>query len=85
MMIPRSRANWDIENLDLYYSDCVIGGPGAFMIPVRERGQFVEAVKTKLVREISEPRSERLIQPAQSEQRVNCFAGEAATDRWMRN
>jgi Protein of unknown function (DUF1194) len=76
---------WDIEHLDLYYRDCVIGGPGAFMIPVREREPFVEAVKTKLVREISEPRSERLIQPAQSEQRVNCFAGEAATDRWMRN
>ena len=27
MMIPRSRANWDIENFYLYYSDCVIGGP----------------------------------------------------------
>ena len=84
IMLKRS-GHWDIESLDLYYRDCVIGGPGAFMIPVRQREQFVEAVKTKLVREISEPRSERLIQPAQSEQRVNCFAGEAATDRWMRN
>jgi hypothetical protein len=37
---------------DLYYRDCVIGGPGAFMVPVRERDQFVEAVKTKLIREI---------------------------------
>ena len=52
---------WDIESLDLYYRDCVIGGLGAFMMPVRERQQFVEAVKTKLVREISEPRPERLI------------------------
>ena len=76
---------WDIEHLDLYYRDCVIGGPGAFMVPVRERDQFVEAVKTKLVREISERALERLVQPAQAEQRTNCFAGEIATDRWMRN
>jgi hypothetical protein len=76
---------WDIDHLDLYYRDCVIGGPGAFMIPVREREQFVEAVKTKLVREISERAPEPLTQPAQSEQRMNCFAGEIATDRWMRN
>src|SRR5437588_11828362 len=27
----------DIENLDIYYEDCVIGGPGAVMIPRRER------------------------------------------------
>jgi len=30
----------DIENLDIYYEDCVIGGPGAFVIPIREREQF---------------------------------------------
>ncbi|HEX8663410.1 MAG TPA: DUF1194 domain-containing protein [Beijerinckiaceae bacterium] len=76
---------WDIEHLDLYYRDCVIGGPGAFMVPVRERGQFVEAVKTKLIREISERAPERFIRPASTEPRTNCFAGEAATDRWMRN
>jgi hypothetical protein len=45
------------------------------MIPVREREHFVDAVKAKLVREVSELRPERsLIQPAQSEQRVNCSA-----------
>ena len=27
----------DIEQLDIYYEDCVIGGPGAFVIPIRER------------------------------------------------
>jgi hypothetical protein len=59
--------------------------PGAFMVPVRERDQFVEAVKTKLVREISERAFEPLVQPAQAEQRTNCFAGEMATERWMRN
>ncbi len=29
----------DLINLDEYYEDCVIGGPGAFMIPIRERRQ----------------------------------------------
>ena len=31
----------DIPDLDVYYKDCVIGGQGAFMVPVRERDQFL--------------------------------------------
>ena len=27
----------DIDELDVYYEDCVIGGPGAFVVPIRER------------------------------------------------
>ena len=27
---------FDIDDLDVYYTNCVIGGPGAFMIPVNE-------------------------------------------------
>src|SRR5689334_153841 len=38
--------------LDLYYKDCVIGGPGAFMLPVREPAQLAEAIRRKLVLEI---------------------------------
>src|SRR3954454_25100266 len=72
-------------HLDLYYRDCVIGGLGAFMVPIRERQQFVEAVRTKLVREISDYQPPPLIEPAQSEPRITCFAGEIASDRWMRN
>ena len=43
----------------------MIGGLDAFMVPIRERQQFVEAVRTKLVREISESRPRALMQPAQ--------------------
>jgi Protein of unknown function (DUF1194) len=43
----------DIDNLDRYYKDCVIGGPGAFLIPVKDPGNFIEAVRNKLVLEIS--------------------------------
>jgi hypothetical protein len=56
----------DIENLDVYYEDCVIGGPGAFVIPIREREQFKEATRTKLVLEIAGRTPERRVVPVQA-------------------
>lgn len=44
---------WGIPDLDLYYRRCVIGGPGAFVIPVLDWDQFANAVKRKLVLEIA--------------------------------
>lgn len=44
---------YDIANLDSYYTDCVIGGPGAFMIPVNGWAQFPEAIRRKLVLELA--------------------------------
>jgi hypothetical protein len=76
-MLKRPTGYGDIENLDLYYQDCVIGGPGAFIVPVREARHFADAVRTKLVREIAgvfEP--EPLIKPAQERERMNCLIGE---------
>ena len=55
----------DVENLDVYYEDCVIGGPGAFVIPIRERDQFKEATRTKLVLEIAGRSPERRVVPVQ--------------------
>ena len=43
----------DIKELDIYYEDCVIGGPEAFSITVRDVKSFVDATRTKLVREIA--------------------------------
>ena len=48
---------YDVNNLDLYYTDCVIGGPGAFMIPVNDWSQFPEAIRRKLVLELAGPLS----------------------------
>ena len=48
---------YSVANLDRYYSDCVIGGPGAFMIPVNDWTQFPEAIRRKLVLELAGPRS----------------------------
>jgi hypothetical protein len=47
---------YDITNLDKYYADCVIGGPGAFMIPVNDWSQFPEAIRRKLVLELADSR-----------------------------
>ncbi|MGB3898575.1 MAG: DUF1194 domain-containing protein [Mesorhizobium sp.] len=48
---------YDIDHLDDYYRDCVIGGPSAFMIPVNDWTQFPEAVRRKLVLELAGPSS----------------------------
>lgn len=39
--------------LDDYYADCVIGGPGSFVVPVHQIDDFATAVRRKLVLEIS--------------------------------
>jgi hypothetical protein len=74
----------DIDNLDIYYEDCVIGGPGAFVIPIRERAQFKEATRTKLVLEIAGRTPERRVIPVQARApRVSCTIGEQMwRDRW---
>jgi hypothetical protein len=73
----------DIENLDQYYEDCVIGGPGSFVIPIREREKFIEATRTKLVLEIAGRQPEPRIVPAASRTRVSCTIGEKLwQERW---
>jgi hypothetical protein len=53
LMLKRPTGPWDMENLDEYYRDCVIGGIGAFMVPVRDKTQFAALIRTKIVREIA--------------------------------
>jgi hypothetical protein len=74
----------DIDQLDIYFEDCVIGGPGAFVIPIRQRDQFKEAIRTKLVLEIAGRTPERRIVPASAaEPRVSCTIGERLwQERW---
>jgi hypothetical protein len=74
----------DIEQLDVYYEDCVIGGPGAFVIPIREREQFREAIRTKLVLEIAGLKPERPVVPAAAAApRISCTIGERLwQERW---
>ena len=73
----------DIPDLDLYYRDCVIGGVGHFMEPVRDREHFKRAIRTKIIREIAElAPGQPLIQLAQTspqdrrEKGYDCLIGE---------
>jgi len=79
-----SLATMDIDNLDVYYEDCVIGGPGAFVIPIRERDQFREATRTKLVLEIAGREvAPRIIPAASDKPRISCSIGERMwQQRW---
>jgi hypothetical protein len=74
----------DIENLDIYYEDCVVGGPGSFVIPIRERAKFIEATRTKLILEIAGRQPEPRVIPASADKpRISCTIGEKMwQDRW---
>jgi len=81
-----SYSTMDIENLDWYYEDCVIGGPGSFVVAIKERDKFKEAIRTKLVMEVAglQP-APRIVPVAGREPRVNCMVGEKIwQDRWGR-
>ena len=79
-----TRSTFDIENLDIYFEDCVIGGPGAFVIPVKAREQFKEAIRTKLVLEIAGRTPEPRVIPAEGRKpRISCTIGEQIwQQRW---
>ncbi|MGV7029758.1 DUF1194 domain-containing protein [Methylobacterium symbioticum] len=73
LMIREPTGPYDIPDLDLYYRDCVIGGPGAFMVPVREAAEFAKAIRTKIVREVAEPaRPAARVLPAQMGTPIRC-------------
>ena len=84
MLKRNSNGYVDAEALDVYYEDCVIGGTGAFVIPIRERSEFVKATKTKLILEIAGLQPEPRVIPASADKpRVSCTIGEKVwRERW---
>ena len=53
LMLAPQVYHWrGITNISEYYGDCVIGGPGAFVIPVTDMREFADAIKLKLILEI---------------------------------
>jgi Protein of unknown function (DUF1194) len=74
---------WSIPDLDLYYADCVIGGPGAFVLPVDDPSQLAEAIRQKLVLEIAG--APPTLTPATATARpprIDCLIGEKLRQRW---
>lgn len=86
MVKQTSYVTMDIEQLDFYYEDCVIGGPGSFVVPIKERAKFQEAIRTKLLLEVAGLQPEGRVIPVQGrEPRVSCTIGEQIwRDRWGR-
>ena len=73
--------NMDLENLDIYYEDCVIGGAGSFVVPIKGKEKFKEAIRTKLVLEVANRVPEpRIVPAASSAPRISCTIGEKM---WM--
>jgi Protein of unknown function (DUF1194) len=79
IILNKPRQWYDIDNLDAYYSDCVIGGRGAFALVVRNIDDFAATIRNKLVTEIADlaPKPS-LFQPAEirSAAKADCLVGE---------
>lgn len=82
----RPTGSWGIAGplLDIYYEDCVIGGPGAFFVSVQAPEQLADAIRRKLVLEIAgTPPSVIPAQMAQRPPRIDCLIGEKTRPRWL--
>ena len=84
MVKEPSYSTMDIDNLDWYYEDCVIGGPGSFVVAIKDREKFKEAIRAKLILEVAGRTPEhRTVPVAEQERRVSCLIGEKLwQDRW---
>jgi Protein of unknown function (DUF1194) len=96
IMISNGRRSvFDMDDLDDYYTDCVIGGPGAFMIAIKERDQFVQATRVKILREIAAVPGNDTIPPGlrvipvnsdvDDKKKINCRIGERQWEERYRN
>ena len=83
-VMVKQTPSMDIEKLDIYYEDCVIGGSGSFVVPIKEKVKFKEAIRTKLILEVAGLRPEPAVVPAQALQpRIPCTIGEQMRrQRW---
>jgi hypothetical protein len=84
MIKQQFSSGMDIGQLDIYFEDCLIGGPGAFVIPIKDRGKFKDATRTKLVQEIAAAPPDARVMPASAAApRVPCTIGEQIWEqRW---
>jgi hypothetical protein len=72
-----------LEDLDQYYVDCVIGGPGAFVTVAEGFDTFADTVLRKLLLEIAMPAPEPRVIPAQGRQPSDCLIGERQLQRFL--
>lgn len=81
-LVLKRHGPWSIADLDVYYEDCVIGGPGAFLLPVYDMSQFALAVRRKLLLEIAGLSTRyQLASETQPLPRIDCLIGEKLIER----
>ena len=85
MLHTRYDGMYSIDDLDVYYENCVIGGPGAFLVTVESIGRLAEAIRRKLVLEIAGSQPRILTAQVFTERRsdYDCLIGEKLRQRWM--
>jgi Protein of unknown function (DUF1194) len=83
MLRPPSYTFFSIPDLDLYYADCVIGGPGSFVLPVDDPGQLADAIRRKLVLEIAGAPPRLLPAAASVRAPMDCLIGERLRRGWQ--
>src|SRR5215472_648402 len=72
MIREPSYSTTDIDNLDWYYEDCVIGGLGSFVVPIKDSEKFKEAIRSKLLLEVAGRTPEHRVVPvAEKEPRIS--------------
>ena len=84
MLREPSYTFYSIPDLDLYYADCVIGGPGSFVLPVDDASQLAAAIRQKLVLEIAglPPRLTPIADTSRAPQ-ADCMIGEKLRRGWQ--
>lgn len=93
IMMKHGGTVFDIAQLDIYYEDCVTGGPDSFVINIRSLEEMQPAIRRKLAMEVAglvtdaRPRILRAqFSPgasATTQPRIDCTIGEQLWRRYM--
>jgi hypothetical protein len=71
-----------VEQLDRYYAECVTGGPGSFVLPIKSASEFRTAIRRKLILEVSGAAPPARLIPVQSASAMDCMIGERFRRRY---
>jgi hypothetical protein len=74
-----------LEDLDIYYEECVIAGPGAFVLVAEGLADFERAIRRKLVLEIARMVPPAATSPVRRVSGYDCQIGERQLQDWLRN
>ncbi len=77
IMLNKPREYYDVEQLDRYYEHCVIGGRGAFVLPLARVEDLAEATRKAIAAPVIVPSA-----GGANQSPVDCLAGEKA---WAAN